>query len=69
MQKNVQYNINYNAGKTSKFVRTSGPQNAHLKPDLGAFSHNEMTLILNTHIHLLTSLVVCIYQVSGLNLR
>ena len=45
--------------------RTTGPENAHLKPDLGAL----MTLILNTHILLLTSLVVCICQVSGLRLQ
>ena len=24
--------------------RTIGPENAHLKPDLGVLSHNEMTL-------------------------
>ena len=29
--------------------RTIGPENAHLKPDLGVLSHNEMTLTLNTH--------------------
>ena len=34
---------------------TIGPENAHLKPDLGVFSHNERTLTLNTHTHLLTS--------------
>ena len=33
--------------------RTIGPENAHLKPDLGVLSHNEMTL--NTHTPLLTS--------------
>ena len=27
--------------------RTIGPENAHLKPDLGVLSHNEMTLTLN----------------------
>ena len=32
-----------------------GPENAHLKPDLGVLSHNEMTLTLNTHTPLLTS--------------
>ena len=39
-------------------LKTRGPfgaENAHLKPDLGAFSHHELTL--NTHIPLLTSLV------------
>ena len=36
--------------------RTIGPENAHLKPDLGAFSHHEMTLTLNTHTPLFTSL-------------
>ena len=35
--------------------RTIGPENAHLKPDLGVLSHNEMTLTLNTHTPLLTS--------------
>ena len=51
--------------------RTNGPENSHLKPDLGVFSHHEMTLTLNTHTHvpLLTSLVVCICQVSGLRLQ
>ena len=34
---------------------TIGPENAHLKPDLGVLSHNEMTLTLNTHTPLLTS--------------
>ena len=29
--------------------RTIGPENAHLKPDLGVLSHYEMTLTLNTH--------------------
>ena len=41
------------AGALTK--RTIGPENAHLKPDLGVLSHNEMTLTLNTHIPLLTS--------------
>ena len=27
--------------------RTIGPENTHLKPGLGAFGHNEMTLTLN----------------------
>ena len=35
--------------------RTIGPENAHLKPDLGVLSHNETTLTLNTHTPLLTS--------------
>ena len=35
--------------------RTIGPENAHLKPDLGVLSHNEMTLTLNTHTPLLSS--------------
>ena len=39
----------------SKYQRTIGPENAHLKPDLGVLSHNEMTLTLNTHTPLLTS--------------
>ena len=33
--------------------RTIGPENAHLKLDLGVLSHHEMTL--NTHTPLLTS--------------
>ena len=37
--------------------RTIGPENAHLKHDLGAFSHNEMTLTLNTHTPLLASYI------------
>ena len=49
--------------------RTIGPENAHLKPDLGVLSHNEMTLTLNTHTPLLTSQVVCICKVSGLRLQ
>ena len=39
----------------NKNQRTIGPENAHLKPDLGVLSHNEMTLTLNTHTPLLTS--------------
>ena len=35
--------------------RTNGPENAHLKPDLGVLSHHEKTLTLNTHTPLLTS--------------
>ena len=47
--------------------RTIGPENAHLKPDLGVFSHNEMTLTLNTHTPLLTSQMSASakFQVSG----
>ena len=52
-----------------KNQRTIGPENAHLKPDLGVLRHNEMTLTLNTHTPLLTSLVVCICKVSGLRLQ
>ena len=37
------------------YQRTNGPENAHLKPDLGALSNHEMTLTLNTHTSLLTS--------------
>ena len=40
---------------TSTHQKTIGPENAHLKPDLGVLSHNEMTLTLNTHTPLLTS--------------
>ena len=35
--------------------RTIGPDNAHLKPDLGVLSHHEMTLTMNTHTPVLTS--------------
>ena len=35
--------------------RTIGPENAHLKPDLGVLSRHEMTLTLNTHTPLFTS--------------
>ena len=49
--------------------RTIGPENAHLRPDLGVLSHHEMTLTLNTHTPLLTSQVVCICKVSGLRLQ
>ena len=38
-----------------EYQRTIGPENAHLKPDLGVLSHHEMTLTLNTHTPLLTS--------------
>ena len=31
--------------------RTIGPENAHLKPDLGVLSHHEMTLTMNTHLY------------------
>ena len=34
--------------------RTIGPENAHMKPDLGVLSHHYMTLTLNTHTPLLT---------------
>ena len=40
---------------TKKNQRTIGPENAHLKPDLGVLGHHEMTLTLNTHTPLLTS--------------
>ena len=38
-----------------KTQKTIGPENAHLKPDLGALSHHEMTLTSNNHIPLMTS--------------
>ena len=41
--------------KTQQNQWTIGPENAHLKPDLGVLSHHEMTLTLNTHTPLLTS--------------
>ena len=40
---------------TNKNQRSIGPENAHLKPDLGVLSHHEMNLTLNTHTPLLTS--------------
>ena len=55
--------------KARRNQRTIGPENAHLKPDLGVLSHHEMTLTLNTHTPLLTSQVVCICKVSGLRLQ
>ena len=55
--------------QTTSNQRTNGPENAHLKPDLGVLSHHEMTLTLNTHTPLLTSQVVCICKVSGLRLQ
>ena len=45
----------YRLTKTLTNQRTIGPENAHLKPDLGVLSHNEMTLTLNTRTPLLTS--------------
>ena len=49
--------------------RTIGPENAHLKPDLGVLSHHEMTLTLNTHKPLLTYKLSASakFQVSGCN--
>ena len=44
-----------NIDKNIKNQRTIGPENAHLKPDPGVLSHNEMTLTLNTHTPLLSS--------------
>ena len=38
-----------------KYQRTIGPDNAHLKPDLGVLGHHEMAFTLNTHTPLLTS--------------
>ena len=43
-----------------EYQRTTGPENAHLKPDVRAFTLHEKTLTLNTHILLRTSLVVCL---------
>ena len=45
--------------------RTIGPENAHLKPDLGVLSHHEMTLTLNTHTPKLSASAK--FQVSGCN--
>ena len=39
--------------KDDRNKRIIGPKNAHLKPDLEAFNHHEMTL--NTHTPLLTA--------------
>ena len=47
--------LRYKFGSVYNNQRTIGPENAHLKPDLGVLSHNEMTLTLNTHTPLLTS--------------
>ena len=60
---------NVGLNHNSSNQRTIGPENAHLKPDLGVLSHHEMTLNLNTHTPLLTSQVVCICKVSGLRLQ
>ena len=49
------YNVTVSALSPYLNQRTIGPENAHLKPDLGVLSHNEMTLTLNTHTPLLTS--------------
>ena len=53
----VRYKLNAEKIKVRNILnqRTIGPENAHLKPDLGVLSHNEMTLTLNTHTPLLTS--------------
>ena len=40
--------------------------NAHLKPDLGAFSHHEMTLTLNIHTPFSIDFISCLHLVSGL---
>ena len=40
---------------SEKTQRTNGPENAHLKSDLGALSHHDMTLTWNTYTPLLTS--------------
>ena len=39
---------------TNMNQRIIEPENGHMKPDLGAFIHHEMTLTLNTHTPLLT---------------
>ena len=38
------YTIPVKTTKTKLNQRTIGPENAHLKPDLGVLSHNEMSL-------------------------
>ena len=58
----MQYTENLFVSKNDQ--RTIGPENAHLKPDLGVLSHHEMTLTLNTHTPLLTSQVVCICKAA-----
>ena len=49
--------------------RTIVPENAHIRPDLGAFSHHEMTLTLSTHTFI--EFISCLYQqiVSGIRLQ
>ena len=46
--------------------RTIGPENAHLKPDLGVFSHHEMTLTLNNQICLGYHWVIICINYDGL---
>ena len=43
--------------------RTIVPENAHLKPDLGVLSHNEMTLTLNTQ-HTFIDFTSCLHLQS-----
>ena len=52
----VANNINVNRNHLQCQAAYVGPENAHLKPGLGAFSHNEMTFTLNNLIPLLTCL-------------
>ena len=50
-----QSQLQFKVSLANRDQRTIGPENAHLKPDLGVLSHNEMTLTLNTHTPLLNS--------------
>ena len=43
--------------------RTFGPENARLKPNLGALCHHEMTLTLNTHTHFI-DIISCLHLPS-----
>ena len=44
--------------------RTTGPVNAHLKPDLGVLSHNEMTLTSHTYSHTFIDFISCLHLQS-----
>ena len=51
-QSNMPYQLFQSWGHNQ---RTIGPENAHLKPDLGVLSHHDKTLTVNTHKPLLNS--------------
>ena len=52
------------------YQRTIGPENAHLKPGPGAFSHHERALTLSTQ-RTFIDFISCLHlsQVSGLRLK